>query len=438
MSLRSVSASHSASISEVTTLEENTPIFNEFQLTIPPSANYTQPYWLQKEGTVGMYAVEDKNIGMPDVIRDVKVVFAVEIQGLTLAYERNVIYKYNDDARGEVYEPFDVVPDVTMAVADKVSIFPNNKSKTISVTLRSARENVKGILSLELPAGWKVSPSSIPFSIGRKGSQQSVLFTISPPENADEATAKIVAIVDGKKFDKEQINIDYHHISKQLVLKPSEMKLIKLDIKTGSERIAYIMGAGDEVPKSLIQMGYEVTILNPVDINSEKLAGFDVVITGIRAYNVVKELAYKQEILFNFVAAGNTMIVQYNTLDDFVAKDIAPFPLKISRDRVTEEDAEVRFLAPAHPLLNHPNKITSDDFVGWKQEQGLYYPSEWDKAFTPVISSNDKGETPKNGAVLVARHGKGSYIYTGLSFFRELPEGVPGAFRLIANMISYQ
>jgi hypothetical protein len=196
------------------------------------------------------------------------------------------------------------------------------------------------------------------------------------------------------------------------------------------------MGAGDEVPKSLLQMGFEVTEISPTEITKEKLTNFDVLITGIRAYNTVKELKFKQEILLDFVKEGKTMLVQYNTTDELVTKNIAPFPMKISRDRVTEENAEVRFLAPEHPVLNYPNKITAKDFEGWTQEQGLYYPSEWDKSFTPILSSNDNGETPKNGALLIAKYGKGNYIYTGLSFFRELPEGVSGAYRLISNLIS--
>jgi hypothetical protein len=247
---------------------------------------------------------------------------------------------------------------------------------------------------------------------------------------------KCIATVEGIDFDKERINISYPHITKQMVLKPSESNFIRLDIKTGEQKIAYIMGAGDEVPTSLMQMGYDVTILNAASISAEILKLYDVVITGIRAYNTNRELASKQKFLLDFVKEGKTMIVQYNTLDDLVTKDIAPFPIKISRDRVTEEDAEVRFLAPGHPVLNYPNKITNDDFHGWKQEFGLYYPNEWDKAFIPIISANDKGESPKNGALLVAKYGKGHYIYTGLSFFRELPEGVSGAFRLMANMIS--
>ena len=198
------------------------------------------------------------------------------------------------------------------------------------------------------------------------------------------------------------------------------------------------MGAGDEVPKCLSQMGYEVTVIKPETISKEQLLNFDVVMTGVRAYNTIKELAFKQVILLDFVKEGKKMIVQYNTTDELVTKNIAPFSLKISKDRVTEENAEVRFLAPENVVLNYPNQITSKDFEGWKQEQGLYYPNEWDAAFTPIISSNDKNETPKNGAILVAKYGKGHYIYTGISFFRELPEGVSGAYRLMANLISIQ
>jgi hypothetical protein len=196
------------------------------------------------------------------------------------------------------------------------------------------------------------------------------------------------------------------------------------------------MGVGDEVPKSLSQMGYTVMLLNPEQITAENLKNIDVIITGVRAYNTVQALAKKQDLLFDFVKNGKTMLVQYNAPGTFVTPNIAPFPLKISLDRVSEENAAVRFLEPNHSVLNYPNKISQTDFQGWKQEQGLYYPNEFDKAFLPILSSNDKGETPKNGALLVAKYGKGYYIYTGLSFFRELPEGVSGAFKLMANLIS--
>lgn len=409
----------------------------DIEVKLPTDIEYTQPYWLKDKGTPGMYTVKDQqNIGIPDIIRRFKVEFQLSMNGKLVYFDRNIVYKYNDDVKGEVYEPFDIVPDVTTSIVEKVAIFGKKKTKTIGVKVKAGKEKVSGTLQLELPEGWSVTPKSIPFSFNLKGSEQTVNFEVTAPTDSGEATAKSVAVVDGKRFDQEQVYIRYSHISKQQVLKPAEARFIKPEMKTGDEKIAYIMGAGDEVNKSLTQMGYDVTVIKPEEITKENLAQYDVAITGIRAYNTIKELAVKQPILLDFVKEGKTMIVQYNTLDDFVTKDFAPFPLKISRDRVTEENAEVRFLAPGSRILNHPNKITEKDFQGWKQEQGLYYPSEWDKAFTPVISANDKGESPKNGALLVANYGKGHYIYTGLSFFRELPEGVPGAFRLMANMIS--
>ena len=407
------------------------------EISILKTLQITQPYYLKEKGSIGMYRVdEQKNIGIPDVIREIKATFNIEIDGVEIPFDRTVIYKLNDDVKGEVYKPLDVVPEITTSIQDKVVIFNSDKSKTIAVKIKAGKENTNGILQLELPNNWEVSPLSIPFSLVKKGEEKTVSFEVSPPKNASEVIAKCIAIVDGVLYDKEQININYDHISKQQVLKPSETKLIKLNIKTGKEKIAYIMGAGDEVPKSIHQMGYEVTVMKADEISEENLILFDVVITGIRAYNTIQALFFKQQILFDFVKEGKTMIVQYNTLDDLVTPDIAPFHLKISRDRVTDENAKIAFLAPNHPILNYPNTITATDFEGWKQEQGLYYPNEWDKAFTPIFASNDKGETSKKGALLVAKYGKGNYIYTGLSFFRELPEGVSGAFRLMANMIS--
>ena len=409
------------------------------ELPLPENINYCQPYYLKEKGTIGMYRVDDqKNIGIPDIIREIKVTFNITINDIMIPFDRNVTYKYNDKVKGEVNQPLDIVPKVTTSILDKVILFKDQNSKSIAVKIKAGTANVTGNLQLELPENWKVSPKSNPFSLVSKGEEQTVIFEVLPPKNAEEATAKCFAIVDGKRFDQEQFNINYEHISKQQVLKLSESKCIKLDLKIGKQNIAYIMGAGDEVPKSLKQMGYSISIIKPEEISAENLQNFNVVITGIRAYNTIQALAFKQNILLNFIKEGHTMIVQYNTANDFVTSAIAPFSLKISNDRVTDENAKMEFLAPNHPILNYPNKITSQDFEGWKQEQGLYYPNEWDNAFTPILSSNDKGETPKNGAILVAKYGKGNYIYTSLSFFRELPEGVSGAFRLMANMISIQ
>lgn len=420
-----------------TELENNKLVSNNLEMLLPKEIAFTNPYWLNQKGTAGMYCIDNQeNIGIPDVLRQIKVGFWIEINGVEIPFERNVVYKYNDDVKGEVYQPLDIFPVVTSAFTEKVYIFNNDRDKTISVKVKAGKDNINGSIKLELPEGWKVTPKEIPFIIDKKGQEVVADFSVSSSKEATEITMKSIVTVEGQDYNLNKIDIYYPHIYKQIVLKPAEAKAIYLNIKIKNEKIAYIMGAGDEVPKSLTQMGYEVDIIKPEDISAEKLENYDVVMTGIRAYNVVNALAFKQNILLDFVKNGKTMIVQYNTTDDLVTKDIAPFSLKISRDRVTEENAEVRFLNPEHPVLNYPNKITNDDFKNWKQEQGLYYPNEWDAAFTPILSSNDKGEKPKNGALLIAKYGKGNYVYTGLSFFRELPEGVSGAFRLLANIIA--
>ena len=214
------------------------------------------------------------------------------------------------------------------------------------------------------------------------------------------------------------------------------MLLVKLDIKKKGQNIAYIEGAGDVVPESLEQIGYNVTKIPPGSMTLNSLKNFDAVVLGIRAYNVVEELKFKQKILLEYVNQGGTMIVQYNTSRGLLLDNLSPYHLELSRDRVTEEDAEISFLSPEHPVMNTPNKLTSADFEGWVQERGLYFPDSWDEHFSPILSMHDKNETPKNGSLLVAKYGEGYYIYTGISFFRQFPEAVPGAFRLFANLIS--
>ncbi|MFH6996322.1 PIG-L family deacetylase [Flavobacterium sp. FlaQc-57] len=407
------------------------------QIQLPNDIEYTQPYWLKEKASVGMYTVSNQeNIGIPDIIRQVKVVFNIKINGVEIPFERTVVYKYNDGVKGEMYNFLDIVPEVTTSVLEKVLIFGTTKSKMVPVKVRAGKDGIKGSLQLDLPKSWTVSPKEISFTLEKKGTEQIFYFEVTPPVNPEETIAKSIAIVDNKRFDKDQTIIDYSHITKQMVLKPAESKCIRIDLRVNGDSIAYIMGAGDEVPESLEQMGYKVTIIKPEEITPEKLDSFNVVMTGVRAYNTVNALANKQNILFNFVKSGKNMIVQYNTYGRTVTDQIAPYPLKISNDRVTEENAKMTFLAPNHPILNTPNKISTKDFEGWTQEQGLYYPDQYDPAFTPILSSHDKGESPKNGALLVAPYGKGYYIYTGLSFFRELPEGVSGAYRLLSNMIS--
>ncbi|NRT12683.1 PIG-L family deacetylase [Flavobacterium sp. 14A] len=409
------------------------------QIVLPATTEYTQPYWLKEPSTVGMYTVSDqKNRGIPDIIRDAQVTFNIEVAGTVIPFTQKVVYKYNDDVRGEIFDYLDVVPEVTSSIINKVALFTANESKAIAVKVKAGKDNINGIVALDLPKEWKVTPANYTFSLDKKGMDKTVVFNVTAPAKPSEVAAKSIVTVGDKQYTKDQIIIDYKHITKQQVLEDAAARFIQVDLKTTNKKIAYIMGAGDQVPESLIQMGYQVTVIDPIAISTNSLKAFDVVITGIRAYNTVPLLANKQQILLDFVKSGKTMIVQYNTPSNEIPDNIAPYSLHISRDRVTDENAATTFLAPKHSVLNYPNQITTEDFEGWTQEQGLYYPDQYDAHFTPILSSADKGESPKDGALLVAPYGKGFYVYTGLSFFRELPVGVSGAYRLLSNIISLQ
>ena len=406
-------------------------------LKIDSKQQPTTPYWLTKKGSLGMYTVDDKNlIGQPETPRNQLVTFNLTFGKTSISYSKPIVYKTNDDVKGEVYKPFEIIPEASAKVAEDVIIFENDKQKDIVVIVKAGRDNLEGFVQIAHPKDWNVYPEKQKVSITHKGEDQTLIFTVIPPKNQSEGLITPMVTVGNEVYTKKLVEINYDHIPFQTVLLPSESKVVRLDIKKRGENIGYIEGAGDVVPESLKQIGYNVAIIKPEEINAETLNRFDAIVVGIRAYNVVEALKYKQQLLFNFVEQGGNLIVQYNTSRETIVDELAPYKLELSRDRVTDENAEVRFLNPNHPLLNYPNKITEKDFEGWTQERGLYFPDQWSSEFTPLLSMNDKGETPKDGSLLVAKHGKGYYIYTGLSFFREFPEGVSGAYRLFANMLS--
>mgnify|MGYP000271204941 FL=1 len=407
------------------------------KITIANSLQPTGPYWLNQKGSLGMYKVEDKNlIGKPETPRAITIDFHLNINGFPFTVTNDLVYRYSKPDKGELYRPFEIIPEASVKINQKVIIFENDQQKEIPVTVQAGKDNLEGYITIAHPNGWSVFPEKQKIAIANKGQEQTFIFTIIPPKNQSEGLISPMVTIGDKTYTKELVEINYEHIPFQTVLLPSESKIVRLDIKKRGENIAYIEGAGDVVPESLKQIGYNVMILKPEDITPERLSAFDAVVVGIRAYNIVESLKFKQDILFDFVDKGGNMIVQYNTNRGIKVDNIAPFNLQLSRDRVTDENAEVTLLAPNHELLNFPNKITTKDFEGWTQERGLYFPDQWSSDFTPILSMHDKDETAKTGSLLVAKHGKGYYIYTGLSFFREFPVGVSGAYRLFANMLS--
>jgi LmbE family N-acetylglucosaminyl deacetylase len=406
---------------------------------VPADFAYTSPYWLEEEGTLGMYRVDDQEVrGLPETPRKIAATFVLEVDGTTLRYRKEVVYKETDPVEGETYSPFEVLPRSFVSIADPVYVFGDNEAKPVTVKVRAGTNNLSGTLHLDIPRGWRVEPASFPVELARKGEEATFTFSLRPPGGGDEGDIQARLESDGQSFSKSLISIEYEHIPTQSVLLPARSRAVRVDLQKAGDRVAYIMGAGDEIPTSLEQVGYTVDILDPEQVTLELLRTYDALILGIRAYNTVDRIEFLQPLFMRYVEGGGTMIVQFNTAHRLrvPADEIGPYPFRLSRDRVSVEEAEVRLLAKKHSVLNYPNKITEEDFDGWIQERGLYFPDQWNEEYTAVLSSNDPGETPKDGGLLVAEFGSGYFIYTGYAWFRELPAGVPGAYRVFTNLIS--
>ncbi len=411
----------------------------ELLFEVPENTGYTSPYWLNKKGTLGTYRVDDqKLIGKPETPRAFFAHFELDFNGYEIGFDQPVVYHFAKPDKGELYEPFEILPEATASFKDPVLIFADDSPKDIAINITAQKDSIQGEIQLSITKGWRLDQEIKPFEIAKKGDQKTVVFKIWPPEGENESYISPILKLHGKEFTQESVTIAYEHIPTQTVLRPSESKVVRLNIQKAGNDIGYIVGAGDEVPQSLEQIGYTVHIIDPNSIGQGSLDKYDAVVVGIRAYNIIDALQFKQPFLLDYVKNGGNLILQYNTAGRWSEQfeNIAPYPLVISRDRVTDENSEVEIVAKNHSLVNFPNKITPPDFEGWVQERGLYYPNKWDPKFTSILSMKDPGETATEGSLLVAPYGKGNYIYTGLSFFRELPAGVPGAYKLFANMLS--
>ncbi len=409
----------------------------ESQLTIPRDAEYSQPYWLKEEGSLGMYHVSDQQlIGTPENKPAIVVNYVIDVFGTPIKYSSPVVYKWNDPVKGEQYRPFVITPPVFVNIPESVYIFSNESERNIDVTVKAGIANASGKVMLQLPDAWNTEPAYYEYTLDSKGEEAIFSFEVKPPQNQSEGHLNAVAEQNGKTYNKSMVTLDYDHIKTQVIMPNASAKVVKLDIQKFGKTIGYIAGAGDVIPSALREIGYEVWEMNDDDVTPENLASLDAVVLGIRALNTNERLPFFMDDLLKYVYDGGTMVIQYNTSHRLKTSEFAPFPLELSRDRVTDEFAEVKILEPEHPVMNEPNKITQKDFTGWVQERGLYFPDTWDKQYKAILSSNDKGENAKKGGLLVANYGKGHYVYTGYSWFRELPAGVPGAFRIFVNLVS--
>lgn len=406
---------------------------------LSPNLNFSNPYWLNTKHEQGIYTVNDPVlIGTPENDQALKVFFRITIGDITFNVARSVLYKYTDPVKGEVYRPFEVLPPATLNFSEKVIVLSDTSARRIQLTLKANANDIEGKVELTAPAAFEVKCNSPDFILKNKGDELVIEVTVKPLNATGDGDLKAKIIVDGNVYNKSIKRIEYDHIPYQFVLTEAEAGLVNLNIKKAGLNIGYIPGAGDEVPTCLKQLGYTLTSLTDELLVNENLSKYDAIVTGIRAYNTNERLQVHYPKLMDYVMNGGNLLVQYNTNSRVgpVPPKIGPYPFVISRDRVTNEKADVKFLNAQHPALNFPNKITSADFDGWIQERGIYFATDIDKKYETIFSMNDPGEKSSEGSLIIGKYGKGNFVYTGLVFFRELPAGNPGAYRLFVNLLS--
>ena len=334
-----------------------------------------------------------------------------------------------------------VIAPVALHLGSAVALFAPGGKKTIEVEVTAARSSVNGKLQLQIPTGWTVLPSQQPFKLSKAGEKTKLAFVVGAPTKAASGSIVAVADIGGARYSNQRLEIRYDHIPVQLLQPLAKLKVAAFDFAIRGKTVGYLPGAGDDTVSSLQQLGYTVTTLTGADLTLEKLRGLDAVVIGVRAFNERKDLATNLPGLFAYVENGGTVIAQYNRPGGAQTQKMGPYPFSIMGNapqlRVTDETAPVTFLAPEHPALTTPNRIGPADFDGWVQERGAYFPSSWDTDhYTTLLAMNDPGEAPLKSSILVAKHGQGYFVYTGVAFFRQLPAGVPGAYRLFANLVS--
>jgi LmbE family N-acetylglucosaminyl deacetylase len=413
-------------------------VSGDMAFPIPKTTPLSQPYWLREESTAGMFRVaETKLIGQPENPPPFMAEYVFEVGGQTLVIPNEPLAL---EAAGKPMRRLAVISPVSLKFGSGVALFKPAAGKTVEVEITAARVGVSGTLHIESPADWKISPASQSFKIAKAGDKMKLEFNVTAPAQAAAGSFLAVAEIGGQKFSNGRLEIRYDHIPVQLLQSAARLKVVAFDFAIRGKSVGYLPGAGDDTAEDLAQLGYAVTTLTGADLTPEKLRGLDAVVIGVRAFNERTDFAANFPALLAWVEQGGTVIAQYNRPNGLRTQQLGPYPLSIQGQapplRVTDENAPVTFLLPDHPALNVPNKITAADFAGWVQERGAYFASQWDDRYAAPLAMSDPGETQPNSSLLIAKHGNGYYVYTSLAFFRQLPAGVPGAYRLFANLIS--
>lgn len=413
-------------------LEANTTFAKEVNVKV--ADQISQPYWLNNPGQ-NLFTINDqKLIGKAEYKPLPEATLNVDIDGHLYDLVLPILNKHSDRVEGEIIEPVFVVPQIVLTPSLDNMIFVNDEPQQLVLGVRTFSKEVKNLKIIA--ESWKVEPSEIKIE-GEGSSSSNVVVTITPTENSTSDALRIV--IDGEGEALNLTEIKYSHIDDRVVFEPAQVNLIKVDLNKDGELIGYIPGAGDKVAEAIELMGYKVEMLSEDDIMNGDLSKYKSIVAGIRAYNTQEWLPLAKAKLMGYVQNGGNYIVQYNTASrDLMSDDIGPYPFDISRDRVTEENAKAEFIMSENPVLNTPNQLSDKDFENWVQERGLYFSNKWDDKYKTPIGWHDEGEPMLAGGLLIGDFGKGAFMYTGISFFRELPAGVPGAYRLLANLLSYQ
>jgi LmbE family N-acetylglucosaminyl deacetylase len=426
-------------------LRVNQAASHDAQLKLPSDTPLSQPYWLRAEPATGLYRVDNpKLIGQPENPPALPVRFDLEIGGQQFKVTTEPVQVGSEPGKDENANSLlategrklEVVAPIALAFASEVRLFAPAAVRTVEVEVKALRPGAAGSLRLDAPAGWRIAPSAQSFRLAKVDEKARLSFNVTAPAQPASAVITAEADVGGRRYRNARVDIHYEHIPPILLQPLALIRAVSFDLQKRGSRIGYLPGAGDSVAEALAQMGYEVKLLTGADLTAEGLRGLDAVVIGVRAFNVRDDLAAHLPALFEYVKAGGNVLEQYNRPNGLKTDQFAPYSLRLSNDRVTDENAAVTFLAPGHPVLTTPNKISSADFEGWIQERGIYYPNQWDDRWTAILASGDPGEQPLKSGLLVAQYGEGYFVYTGLVFFRELSAGVPGAYRLFANLVS--
>lgn len=424
-------------------LEPNAVVRQTYRVSVPESAEPTEPYFLRNARTGAMYSwqgVADSVRALPFEPADIAIDMALHM-GVDITMKRAAEFVEVDKAFGEVRRPLIVVPAASVSASPHVAAIPtgNVEPRPIQVTVSAARDSVYGVARLDAPAGWLVSPTSVNVELDRAGDSRTVAFTVTPPAAAaGEHTLRASFTSRGRVYDEGYTLIDYPHIQPHPLYRSADVRASVFPVRLAEGlRIGYIEGAGDDGAEALDQLGAAVEQLDAAALANDDLVGYDAIVAGIRAYEVRPDIIANNARLLEYARNGGTVVVQYNKYE-LVDGAFMPYPATMSRPhgRVTDENATVTLLEPQHPALSWPNRITAADFDAWVHERGLYYLATFDSRYHALLSMADPGEAPETGSLVVARVGSGWYVYTGLALFRQLPEGVPGAYRLLANLVS--